>query len=285
MDNLETVLWEALDSHVPEKSKVIICRLKCSWYTSEIKHQKGVVRWKEKIWQKYQEDHQWIAYKVEKRKYNAMLLESMQTTIADKVNQCNKDVNCLVWYMRLHCQLKIIHYQIGLSNQELADQFGDYFINKIRLIRDSFNNYDKYHTESTSHIPTLGKFEPLTEDEVAKIIMGMASKSCESDLVPTTLLKEILPKVIRPITEIINTSLEFGIFASQWKVTQVKPLNKKVGLAPVVPNYHPVSNLPFLSEVLERCIFIQFTAHCDTNNSFLVTNWLIGEITAVRLHW
>ena len=81
--------------------------------------------------------------------------------------------------------------------------------------------------QSTSHIPTLGKFEPLTEDEVAKIIMGMASMSCESDLVPTILLKEILPQVIRPITEIINTSLVFGIFSIQWKVTLIKPLLKE----------------------------------------------------------
>ena len=66
--NLETALWEVLDSHVPEKSKVITCRPKYPWYSSEIKHQNGVVRWKEKIWQKYREDHQWIAYKVEKRK-------------------------------------------------------------------------------------------------------------------------------------------------------------------------------------------------------------------------
>ena len=41
--------------------------------------------------EKYREDHQWIAYKVEKRKYNAMLLESKQTTITGKVNQYNKD--------------------------------------------------------------------------------------------------------------------------------------------------------------------------------------------------
>ena len=100
---------------------------------------------------------------------------------------------------------------------------------------------------------------------MAKIIMGMASKSCESDWVPTTLLKEILPQVIRLITEIINTSPEFDIFASQWKVTLVKPLLKKMGLALVAPNYHPVSNLPFLSKVLERCVINQFTAHCDTS--------------------
>ena len=91
------------------------------------------------------------------------------------------------------------------------------------------------------------------EDELAKIIMGMSSKSCESDPVPTTLLKEILPQVIKLITKIINISLELGIFASQWKVALVKPLLKKMGLAMVAPNYHPVSNLPFLSKVLERC--------------------------------
>ena len=85
----------------------------------------------------------------------------------------------------------------GISNQELADQFADYFINKIQLIRNSLDNYDKYCTELTSYIPTLAKFEPLREDEVAKIIMGMASKSCESVPVPTTLLKEILLQVIR----------------------------------------------------------------------------------------
>ena len=56
-----------------------------------------------------------------------------------------------------------------------------------------------------------------------------------------------------------------GIFASQWKVTLVKPLLKKIGLALVVPNYSPVSNLTFLSKVLERCVVNQLTAHCDTN--------------------
>ena len=91
--------------------------------------------------------------------------------------------------------------------------------------------------------------------------MDMASKSCESDPVPTTLLKEILSLVIRPITEIINTSLQFDIFASQWKVA----LLKKMGLALVVPNYHPISNLPILSKVLERCVVNQVTAHCDAN--------------------
>ena len=41
-----------------------------------------------------------------------------------------------------------------------------------------------------------------------------------------------------------------------------------MGLALVAPNYCPVSNLPFLGKVLERCVVNQFTAHCDTINLF-----------------
>ena len=113
---------------------------------------------------------------------------------------------------------------------------------------------------------TLGEFEPLMEDEVTKVIMSMASKSCEINPVPTNLLKETLPQVIKPITKIINTSLELGIFASQWKVAIGKPLLKKIGLELITSNYRPVSNLSFISKVLETCMVSQFTAHCDANN-------------------
>ena len=143
-----------------------------------------------------------------------MLLESKQINISDKVNQCNRDTKQLFRLVNeITSPTKDNPSPDGISNQELANQFAKYFINKIQMIRDSLNNYDKYHVDEAQHIPILGKFEPLLEDEVTKIIMDMASKSCESDPVPATLLKEILPQVIKPITKIINTSLELGIFA------------------------------------------------------------------------
>ena len=88
----------------------------------------------------------------------------------------------------------------------------------------------------------------------------------KSDPVPTNLLKEILPQLIKLITKIINTSLELGVFASQWKVAIVKPLLRKIGLELTTSNYRLVSNLSFLSKVLERCMVNQFTTHCDVNN-------------------
>ena len=41
----------------------------------------------------------------------------------------------------------------------------------------------------------------------------MKTKTCEMDPIPTKLLKEILPSVIEPITNLVNTSLQQGIFS------------------------------------------------------------------------
>ena len=247
--------------------KVITCRPKCPWYTEDLKHQKEVVRHRERILRKYREDHQWLAYKTNKRRYNNMLFESKKINIANKVNQCNRDTKQLFRLVsKITSSTKDNPLPDRRSSQELADQFAEYFIDKIKKIRNNLNSYDRYHVDEAVQAPTLGEFKRHVEDEVTKVIMSMASKSCEIDPVPTNLLKEILPQVIKPITKIINTSLELGVFASQWKVDIVKPLLKKMGLELITSNYQLVSNLPFLSKVFERCVVNQFTAHCDVNN-------------------
>ena len=106
----------------------------------------------------------------------------------------------------------------------------------------------------------------MTESEICKIIMSMKSKLCELDLIPTTLLKRLLPKCICIITNIVNISLETGQFYSGWKVAVVQPLLKKSGLDPIHKNYRPVSNLTFLSKVIERAMLHQFNNHCNQHN-------------------
>ena len=47
----------------------------------------------------------------------------------------------------------------------------------------------------------------MNEEEVVKIIRSMPTKSCETDAIPTMLLKQILDKVGGTITSIVNVSL------------------------------------------------------------------------------
>ena len=101
---------------------------------------------------------------------------------------------------------------------------------------------------------------------MALIIKQMKTKSCELDDIPTNILKQMLPWVIKLITKIVNMSLEEGVFCTNWKLAVVRLLLKKIGLELIKSNYRPVSNLPFISKVVERCMLLQLSRHCDDFN-------------------
>ena len=65
------------------------------------------------------------------------------------------------------------------------------------------------------------------------------------------------------MTKILNLSLEEGKFCITWKTAIVCPLLKKLGLALINQNYRPVSNLPFISKVIEKCMLLQVSQHCN----------------------
>ena len=102
------------------------------------------------------------------------------------------------------------------SDDQLAEEIANYFMDKIKKIRDDLKQHPKY-IPSVREVDSFFNFRPMTEDEVSTIICKMASKSCELDPIPTTLLIEILPFIIRPITQIVNTSLTGGIFVNHGK--------------------------------------------------------------------
>ena len=92
--------------------------------------------------------------------------------------------------------------------------------------------------------------------------MMMKSKSCELDTVPTHILKEILPACLKSLTTIVNLSLTMGEFSGEWKIAIVQPLLKKTRLEPINKNYRPVSNLCFISKLVEKCMLDQLIGHC-----------------------
>ena len=95
--------------------------------------------------------------------------------------------------------------------------------------------------------------------------MKLATKNCELDPFPTSILKEVLPALLPSITTIMNTSLKLGVFVQKWKVAVIHPLLKKAGLELIPKNYRPVSNLSFLSKVLEQCVLIRLNELCDNH--------------------
>jgi len=66
---------------------------------------------------------------------------------------------------------------------------------------------------------------------------------------------------------IINMSLQSGQMPSHLKVAKLRPLLKKPSLDhKMFSNYHPVSNLTFISKAIEKSVANQLITHINKNN-------------------
>ena len=153
----------------------------------------------------------------------------------------------------------------GKSYDTLAEEFADYFLEKIDKIRQQLININPFKPTTTG-TPRLWKFSPLTTEEVKKEISSMKNKSCELDILQTHLIKDVLLACLDVITTIVNLSLTEGQLCIEWNIAIVKPLLKEAGFKLISKNYRPVSNLCFLSKLVERCMLHQLLTHCNENN-------------------
>lgn len=159
------------------------------------------------------------------------------------------------------------------NKEEMANEFGRFFIGKISTIRDqlAISKENLGLGELSADMIFCGQpldcFALTTETEVRKLIMRSAPKSCELDPIPTHILKQSIDVLLPIITTIINKSLSESSVPSSFKEAVVRPLLKKQGLDnEVLKNYRPVSNLSFLSKILEKVVNARLEHHLVSNN-------------------
>ncbi len=78
------------------------------------------------------------------------------------------------------------------------------------------------------------------------------------DPIPSKLLKDEIPEIIDPLLAIITGPLSLGHVPKIFKLAVIKPLIKQPQLDPkYLVNYRPISNLPFMSNILEKVVSSQ----------------------------
>ena len=95
--------------------------------------------------------------------------------------------------------------------------------------------------------------------------MNSKPTTCPSDPISSKLIKEFVITLLPLITRIVNLSLLSGTFATAWKTAVVRPLLKKKGLDIILKNYRPVSNLPYISKIVEKCALNQFIKYLESH--------------------
>ena len=119
---------------------------------------------------------------------------------------------------------------------------------------------------SEGWVAHLNSFASIDLIEFNTIVNSSKSSTCLLDPIPTMLLKELLTVIEIPLLNIVNASLVCGHIPQTLKLVVIKPLKKPNLDVNVLSNYRPISNLPFLSKVLEKAISKQLYSFLHPNH-------------------
>ena len=126
----------------------------------------------------------------------------------------------------------------------------------------------------------------FSEEEVLNYLGNLdVSKSSGPDDIPARLLKECRKQIIPSLCTLFNLSLSTGCVPAEWKCVNVTPIHKKDSKEPAM-NYRPISLLPIISKVLERCVFEKFydqVAHLisPAQHGFLCNRSCVTQLLSV----
>ena len=257
-----------LDKHAPSKRKRIVLRNPTPWTTKDIKDLKTAKRKAEKQWRKTNHEKDWETFKEKKNAMNARLKQMKSDDLKAKIRNTKGDSKSMFKILNASLNRKqtppLPHHS---NDKQLANEFNTYFQEKICKIRSKLNSRVTSVESGKACIKggKLQEFQSLSQAEVKKLMLEMPKKHCQLDPLPTWLLRECLEEFLPITTEIVNLSLQLGEMPSNLKHALVKPLLKKAGLEPIKKNYRPVSNLPFLSKIIEGAVINQYTEHISKN--------------------
>ena len=138
-------------------------------------------------------------------------------------------------------------------------------MDRIATIRSIFP--DKVHNIPSVQKPEIrskmNPFERATEDDIKELILSSSSKSCDLDPIPTSVLRNCVDILVTTITDIIIISMDTSTFP---KKINVRPLLKKHLFLNELKNHRPVSNLSFITKILEEVVDHRLQAHIKNNH-------------------
>ena len=121
---------------------------------------------------------------------------------------------------------------------------------------------ESFSSSESCNTVKLTVFTQVTQDEISKIISKSPTKSCLLDPLLTFLIKECIDILLPSITKLGNCSLREELIPDGFKKAVATSRIKKASL-PVedLKNYCPVSELGFISKLVEHAVAKQLVDH------------------------
>ncbi|KAG7296539.1 hypothetical protein JYU34_020328 [Plutella xylostella] len=256
------LLTQLFDFHAPIKSLTIRDK-PMPWLTSNIRKMMECRNAALARYRKNKSETNKIEYKQLKLLVARSLLTEKRAYFNDYINKNIKNSK-LLW-----SNLKKTVFENQNTKEELPNH-----MNKPNEINKQFINVPgpkfadsaliTYYKSNKFHDNRF-KLSEVSEDVVAKAILGMKSNAKGMDEISLDMIMLTLPQTLTVITKIINKSIQTKVFPEDWKTAKVKPIPKNSN-PQSFKELRPISLLPILSKLLEKVVYDQLMKFLEDND-------------------
>jgi len=267
VSNFSEAVTKSLDVHAPLKEITLKDGDPKPWYDNDIHQERRKRRRAERQYKKTR----LTVHKQELERQSQLVIEMIKEKKSKYYQEKFKQANSKETFRLMkHLLTPPSSQNIGMDDLTAAENFKSFFEEKIRKIHTILNAADTEprRNDGSTAVSSFTAFSPISTEELSKMIKRAPCKSCPLDPLPTNLLKEngILQLLAPIITSIINHSLSLSYVPEDFKSALVRPtLKKEDAITTELSNYRPVSNLQFLSKILERVVASQITKYLEDN--------------------
>ena len=271
VEHYNTFLSSVLDLHAPVKMREVMFERSAPWYTQELRTIKTAGHALERQFRHTGLTVHKLAFRDHQKIYCQALKKARSTFYSNLINQNTGNSKKL--FSTINHLLKPPSPSLSEATVERCNSFIDFFRSKVNNIRSLLPN-SLYPSPPPPNLLVgsllpLSCFSEVQQGHIEKIIRGMKPTTCRLDPFPSTLLKSHVSILSPIITQAVNLSLQTAHVPPALKAAVIRPLLKKPSLDPDnLANYRPISNLPFLSKVLEKTVATQLQDHLTHNNLF-----------------
>ena len=211
------------------------CSLWLDDTTKEAKHKR---RRLEKQWRQSELTIHWEMLK-EQRNHTQQLIKYVKrsffrTKFAENIKDSKSMFTLLDHFLHRQCDRPLHHHTF---TRGLANTFDKYFLEKNSNSRSKIDGNTTYNintsTASLSDLPppqTFNNFTAVTTENIKKFVQKSNSKSCVLDIIPASMIKQLIERLVHILTKIVNLSLRYGVVPRTMKLATVTPLIENVSL-------------------------------------------------------
>ena len=269
-----TELRRILDEHAPQTS-FSINPDQSKWIDSKCQEAKRKRRKAERNHNRLQTSDSKSEYKKASKHAEAVINTTRQSYYENRLKSCedNKKDTYKIVNQLMDRDISKDMKPNNKPAEVLCEEMKDFFKEKVETIYSEIDNdllEDNLLESPHDHTftgETWSKFHAINKQDLREILSGISKKECEEDPIPLKLLLQCFDEVESIILFIINDSLASGVFPSILKNAIVRPAIKdEKGDVNSYKNYRPISNLPFLSKLIEKTVQMQLTRHLKDHN-------------------